>query len=334
MPPEWAPHAATWISWPHNAQTWPNRLARAERAMAIAVSALSAGEHVHVNVLDAAHERHVRECLRLCDAHLDVVHVHHLPTNDAWCRDHGAIFVTRDTSNSPLAAINFGFNAWGGKYPHWDLDNAIPRAMARILDVPCFDAGLILEGGSIDVNGDGALLTTEQCLLNPNRNPGMNRDDIEQALRDFLGVTQIIWLAKGIEGDDTDGHIDDITRFVSRNCVLTSTAPTDDPNHAALAANLARLRNTRLIDGTPLELLELPTPSLHDKNGHPLPASYANFYIGNDVVLMPAYGGETDEIAAGIIAGCFPKRKLRAIDCSDLVYGLGALHCLTQQLPD
>jgi agmatine deiminase len=333
MPPEWAPHAATWISWPHNAQTWPNRLAGAERAMAIAVSALSAGEHVHVNVLDAAHERHVRECLRLSGTNIDAVHVHHLPTNDAWCRDHGAIFVTRDDPDSPLAALNFGFNSWGGKYPPWDLDNAIPQAMARILDVPCFDAGLILEGGSIDVNGDGALLTTEQCLLNPNRNPGMNRDDIEQALRDFLGVTQIIWLGEGIEGDDTDGHIDDITRFVSRNRVLTSTVPPDDPNHAALAANLTRLRNTQLNDGTPLIVRELPTPSLRDENGQPLPASYANFYIGNEIVLMPAYGGESDELAAGVIASCFPNRKLRAIDCRDLVYGLGAFHCLTQQVP-
>ena len=337
MPPEWAPHAATWISWPHNPQTWPGRLAGAERAIAQAVSALSAGERVHINVLDADHEQHVRECLRLAGTDPGAVRLHHAPTNDAWCRDHGAVFVTRDDPHAPLAAINFGFNAWGGKYPPWDLDNAIPPLMARILGVPCFDGGMILEGGSIDVNGAGALITTEQCLLNANRNPSMSRDDIEQRLRNQLGVSQIIWLGEGIEGDDTDGHIDDIARFVSHDCVLSASVPKNDPNHDALAANLARLRETRLADGTPLVVHELPMPQFgHGHgNGHSaaLPASYANFYIGNEVILMPAYGGERDEIAASIIASCFPRRKLHAIDCRDLVHGLGALHCLTQQVP-
>ena len=301
--------------------------------MAQAVSALSTGEQVHVNVLDADHEQHVRELLRFADTNLNVVQMHHAPTDDAWCRDHGAIFVTRDNPQTPLAAINFGFNAWGGKYPPWELDNAIAGMMAHTLGVPCFDAGMILEGGSIDVNGDGALLTTEQCLLNPNRNPSMSREDIEQALRAHLGVTQIIWLGEGIEGDDTDGHIDDITRFVSRECVLSATAPAGTANHAALAANLARLRETRLSDGTKLVVRELPMPQLRDHDDNALPASYANFYIGNEVVLMPAYGGDGDAIAAGILASCFPTRKLRAIDCRDLVYGLGAFHCLTQQVP-
>jgi agmatine deiminase len=333
MPAEWSQHAATWISWPHNPRTWPGRLASAEQAMANAVSALSTGEHVHVNVLDDAHEKRVLDQLRLAHANLDAVHLHHARTNDAWCRDHGAIFVTRNSADAPLAAINFGFNAWGGKYPAWDLDNAIPQSMATILGVPCFNVDMILEGGSIDVNGDGALLTTEQCLLNVNRNPTLTREDIESQLRSHLGVTQIIWLGEGIKGDDTDGHVDDITRFVSRDCVLSATAPPGDPNHHALMENLARLRATRLIDGTALQVRELPMPQFRDQDNEVLPASYANFYIGNEVVLMPAYGGRADEVAADIIASCFPERELRAIDCRDLIYGLGAVHCLTQQVP-
>ena len=333
MPAEWAPHAATWISWPHNAQTWPGCLAAAEQAMARAVSALSAGEHVHVNVLDKDHAQHVSDHLRLAGAQLGAVRLHQAPTNDAWCRDHGAIFVTRKDPQAPLAAVNFGFNAWGEKYPPWDLDDAIPSTMARILDVPCFDGAMILEGGSIDVNGAGALITTEQCLLNPNRNPSMNRSDIEQRLRSHLGVSQIIWLGEGIEGDDTDGHIDDITRFVSRRCVLTCSSPRGAPNHEVLTANLARLRNTRLEDGSALLVRELPMPRLRDHSDNALPASYANFYIGNEVVLMPAYGADSDESAAATLADFFPARKVHAIDSRDLVHGLGAFHCLTQQVP-
>jgi agmatine deiminase len=333
MPAEWSPHAATWISWPHNPQTWPGRLASAEQTMAHAVSALSTGEQVHINVLDHAHQQQVLGHLRLAGANMAAVRLHLAPTNDAWCRDHGAIFVTRDNPCAPLAALNFGFNAWGGKYPPWDLDDAIPPTMAHILGVPCYDIDMIVEGGSIDVNGDGALLTTEQCLLNANRNPSMNREDIEHGLRSHLGVTQIIWLGEGILGDDTDGHIDDIARFVSRECVLSATAPRGDANHLQLTENLARLRETRLADGTALVVRELPMPQHHDQHDCALPASYANFYIGNEVVLMPAYGGHGDEVAAGVIASCFPGRKLRAIDCRDLVYGLGALHCLTQQVP-
>ncbi len=301
--------------------------------MALAVSALSSGEQVHVNVLDTAHEQHVRNCLREANTDLGSVQIHHVPTNDAWCRDHGAIFVTRDNVRLPLAAVNFGFNAWGGKYPPWDLDDHIPATMAKILGVPCFDGGMILEGGSIDVNGDGALLTTEQCLLNANRNPTMTRADIEQRLHSQLGISQVIWLGEGIEGDDTDGHIDDISRFVSRDCVLSACAPAGSPNHAPLAANLTRLRETTLRDGTALIVRELPMPELHNSDGDALPASYANFYIGNEVVLMPAYGAPQDAVAAQIIAECFPQRQLHAIDCRALVHGLGAFHCLTQQVP-
>ncbi len=333
MPAEWAPHAGTWISFPHNPETWPGRLAAAEGTMAAAAAALSLGETVHVNVLDAEHETHVEALLRAAGARLEALRLHRVPTNDAWCRDHGAIFVTRAAAQAPLAALDFGFNAWGGKYPPWDLDDAVPEHMARILEVPRYRCDMVLEGGSIEVNGDGALITTEQCLLNPNRNPTLDRAAIEERLRDWLGVSQIVWLGEGIEGDDTDGHVDDITRFVGRTRVLTAVAAPGDSNHAALAANRARLAEVRLADGTPLEVVELPSPRLDDDGGSPLPASYANFYIGNRVILMPAFGSDADEEAARIIGACFPGRAVRAIDCRDLVHGFGAFHCLTQQVP-
>jgi agmatine deiminase len=334
MPAEWEPHAATWVSFPHNQETWPGHLDAAERAMASAVAALSAAEAVHVNVLDAAHREHVEARLAEAGARGAALHFHHIPTNDAWCRDHGAIFVVRDDRDAPLAALDFGFNAWGGKYPPWDLDDAVATRMAEALDVPRFDGAMVLEGGSVDVNGDGALLTTEQCLLNANRNPDLSRGDIEQRLRDFLGVRQILWLGEGIEGDDTDGHVDDITRFVSRTRVVTAVAPPGDRNHEALAHNRARLAAMRLDDGAPLEIVDLPTPTLHDARGEALPASYANFYIGNGVVLMPGYGGEADRVAAQRLHSCFASREVRTIDCRELIHGFGAFHCLTQQVPD
>jgi agmatine deiminase len=205
--------------------------------------------------------------------------------------------------------------------------------MARILGVPRYACDMILEGGSVDVNGAGALITTEQCLLNPNRNPALSRADIEARLRAWLGVSQIIWLGEGIAGDDTDGHVDDITRFVAPARVLTAVAPADDPNHEPLAANRARLTETRLSDGTPLEVLELPSPRLRDEAGDALPASYANFYIGNRVILLPGYGGALDAVAGERVAACFPERAVHIIDCRELVHGLGAFHCLTQQVP-
>ena len=333
MPAEWAPHAATWISWPHNAETWPARLAATEHAMATAVAALSAGEGVHVNVLDAHHEAEVRARLAAAGARMDAVRLHAVPTDDAWCRDHGAIFVTRRAREAPLAAVDFGFNAWGGKYPPWDRDDAVAARMAAILGVPCFAGGMVLEGGSVEVNGDGAVLTTEQCLLNPNRNPSLGREAIEQRLRDTLGVAQVLWLDEGIEGDDTDGHVDDVTRFAGRARVITAVAPRGARNHEALDANRRRLAGMRLLDGTPLEVLEVPTPDVLDASGEPLPASYANYYVGNRVVLMPAYDDALDGEAARRIGACFPGRELIAIDCRDVVHGLGALHCLTQQVP-
>jgi agmatine deiminase len=331
MPAEWAPHQATWISWPHNPETWPGCLPEAETAMVAAVKTLAAGETVRINVLDAEHEMHVRGLLgAVADSPAVVFHV--IPTDDAWCRDHGAIFV-RDAAGK-LAAVDCGFNAWGGKYPPWDRDDAAAAQMAAILGLPRFAGGMILEGGSIDVNGAGALLTTEQCLLNPNRNPGLSRADIEERLRLLFGIQQVLWLGDGIIGDDTDGHVDDITRFVGHDRVVTVVEPDPaDPNHAPLADNLERLRSMRLADGRPLRIIELPMPEPVELDGERLPASYGNFYIGNQVVLMPAFDQPRDELAARILARCLPGRRVIPIRANELVIGLGAFHCLTQQVP-
>lgn len=333
MPPEWAPHQGTWLSWPHNPETWPGHLEAAERALAGAVAALAAGELVHINVRDAAHERHVAGLLsgRADPARL---RLHRVPTNDAWCRDHGAIFVTRPGSAAPLLALDFGYNAWGGKYPPFDLDNEVPRRMAELLGVPRQVGDMILEGGSIEVNGAGTLLTTEQCLLNPNRNPQLDRAGIERRLRDFLGVRTVLWLGEGIVGDDTDGHVDDLTRFVAEDTVVTVVEPdTADANHRALAENRERLAHMRLADGRALTVLELPMPAPLLRDGQRLPASYANFYIGNRVVLLPVFDCPQDDVAAAVLARCFPGRRVVGIDCRDIVVGLGTLHCLTQQVP-
>nr|WP_049787940.1 agmatine deiminase family protein [Rhodothermus marinus] len=332
MPPEWAPHRATWLSWPHNRETWPDELAQVERTMAEVVRLLSHSEAVYINVNDAAHERHVRQLLDEAGVS-GPVRFFHIPTDDAWIRDHGAIFVVHP-QRRVLAATVWGFNSWGGKYPPWDRDAQVARRMAEALQVPIFDGGMILEGGSIDTNGAGTLLTTEQCLLNPNRNPHLDRAAIEQRLKDFLGVRQVLWLGRGLEGDDTDGHVDDLTRFVAEDVVVTAVETNPhDPNYDVLQENLERLRAFRLPDGRPLQIIELPMPEPLEIAGERVPATYANFYIANGLVLMPAYGDARDETAREILQRCFPERTVVPVDCRAIIRGLGALHCLTQQVP-
>ncbi|MGB5440765.1 MAG: agmatine deiminase family protein [Gammaproteobacteria bacterium] len=333
MPAEWGPHQCTWVSWPHNKKTWPGKFASVEPVMARLVGALSQNELVRLNVLDAAHERHVRNQI---EDHVNARNIafHHFPTNDAWCRDHGAIFVTRSDQDDPMLALDFQYNAWGGKYPPYDLDNAIAAKMAAALDVPGYAVDMVLEGGSIDVNGAGALLTTQQCLLHPNRNPSLSRDAIEALLRDTLGVRQILWLGEGITGDDTDGHIDDLTRFVAEDTVITMVEHNrSDENYLPLAENRQRLAGMQLADGRPLKVLEMQMPQPVEYEGDRLPASYANFYIGNRVVLMPTFDDPADEPGLQVLARCFPGREVIGIDCTDLVLGLGTFHCLTQQVP-
>ncbi len=333
MPAEWEPHQATWLSWPHKRASWPGHFEPVEPVMVRAVAALATSEMVRINVLGPDHEKHVAGLLE-GQVNAGNVTFHHFRTNDAWCRDHGALFVTNPDCEQPLLALDFRFNSWGNKYPPFDLDDAIPRQMADGLGIPCKSLDFVLEGGSIDVNGAGALLTTEQCLLHPNRNPGYDRDGIENLLKAELGVHQVLWLGDGIAGDDTDGHIDDLTRFVAEDTVVTvvETNPADE-NHAALAENRERLDRLRLADGRPLQVIELPMPRPLEHDGDRLPASYANFYIGNRVVLMPAFNDPQDAVSEQVLTDLFPNRRVVPIDCSDLVLGLGTFHCLTQQVP-
>jgi agmatine deiminase len=332
MPGEWEPHEATWLSWPkREGISFPGLYDDVLPTFIEIVAALQGSENVRINVTDSSEEAQVRAVL----AKVDTSHVEffHIPTNEPWCRDHGPIFVRRGL-DPKLAVIDWGYNAWGAKYPPFDLDDVVPTKIAERLGFPVYYPGLVMEGGSLDVNGDGALLTTTSCLLNANRNPGHSQSEIEQALRDYLGVSQVIWLGDGIEGDDTDGHIDDITRFVGRNTVLTAIEPDPkDANHRPLAANLEKLRQTKLHDGSALEVIEIPMPPRIERDGQRLPASYVNFYIGNKVILLPIFCSPLDEQAICILQDCFPGRWVIGIDCRNLVWGLGAFHCLTQQQP-
>ena len=331
MPPEWTPHQGTWLSWPHNVETWPGCLPEAEAALERAVVALAGGEVVHINVLDAAHEATLRRRFAASVAP-ERIRFHRIVTDDAWCRDHGAIFAYDDAD--ALVALDFSFNAWGGKYLPYDADAAAARRMAAALGVPRVAIDRVLEGGSIEVNGAGCVLTTEQCLLNPNRNPTLSRADVEAMLDRYLGAPQVVWLGEGIVGDDTDGHIDDLTRFVAEATVVTVVEPNRaDPNHAPLAQNLERLRGVRLRDGRALTIVELPMPDpVHGARGR-LPASYANFYVGNDAVILPVFAAPQDARAIDVLANCFPTRRVVPIDARALVVGLGTFHCLTQQIP-
>jgi agmatine deiminase len=332
MPAEWEPHEATWLSWPHREGiSFPDAYDEVMPVFVQMVDALRESEQVRINVLDRDQEEAVRRLLKGIDtSHVEFLHI---PTNEPWCRDHGPIFIKRE--NEPrLAIVDWDYNAWGGKYPPFDLDEVVPTRIAEHLKLPVYYPGLVMEGGSLDPNGTGSLLTTTSCLLNPNRNPGKSRIEIEQTLCEYLGVTNVLWLGEGIEGDDTDGHIDDISRFVGQNTVLTALEEDPkDPNFEPLQANLALLRAMKAENDTPLEVRPLPMPPRVDKEGRRLPASYANFYIANRVVLLPVFGSPRDELAREILQNCFPVRRIASINCTELVWGLGAFHCLTQQQP-
>ena len=331
MPAEWAPHRGTWLSWPHRESSWPGRFEPVPDVFAEIVRHLAPREEVHINVADDALEASARGTLARAGVPPNNVFFHRNPTNDAWCRDHGPIFVTRGSDH---LILDWGYNAWGGKYPPFDLDDVVPTRVATELGLPVIDPGIVLEGGSIDVNGEGTLLTTEQCLLNPNRNRSLTRAEIEHHLTDYLGVTHILWLGDGIEGDDTDGHVDDLTRFVNPTTVVTVVEDDPaDPNYRPLADNLARLRGMTDQNSRPLDIVTLPMPRAGYVEGQRLPMSYANFYIANQVVLLPTYDPAKDEIAREILQRLFPTRRVVPINCVDLVWGLGSIHCVTQQWP-
>jgi agmatine deiminase len=332
MPAEWEPHAATWLSWPRREGiSFPDSFDGVMPALRAMVEALIESEQVCINICNGVHEAEAREVLR--GLPMERISFQLVPTNEPWCRDHGPIFLTRHI-DPKLAVVDWDYNAWGNKYPPFDLDEVAPTRVAQILDVPVFYPGMILEGGAIDVNGAGALLTTESCLLNKNRNPSLSRDEIEQRLRDYLGVRDILWLGDGIAGDDTDGHIDDLARFVSEKRVVTAIEENhDDKNYEPLRKNLARLRAMK-IGGDAIEITTLPMPKKIVGEGQRLPATYANFYIANTCLLVPTFADPADHAALSILRECFPNRRVIGIDCRELIWGLGAFHCLTQQQPN
>ena len=331
MPAEWEPHAATWLSWPRREGiSFPDSFDRVLPTLRAMVEALIESENVCINVCNGAHEAEARQVLR--GLSMERITFHRIPTNEPWCRDHGPIFLTRK-KEPRLAIVDWDYNAWGNKYPPFDLDEVVPTRVAEIFDVPVFYPRMILEGGAIDVNGDGALLTTKSCLLNPNRNPNLNRDEIEIRLRDYLGAREILWLGEGIEGDDTDGHIDDLARFVSGRMILTVVEENrDDKNYEPLRENLARLRKMK-IGNRKIDIVTLPMPNKIVRENLRLPASYANFYIANSCVLLPTFADANDRIALSILQKLFPDRRVIGIDCRELIWGLGTFHCLTQQQP-
>jgi agmatine deiminase len=343
MPAEWDRHEATWLAWPHNSEDWPGKFQAIPWVYAEIVRLLSAHETVHLIVQHAAEQSRARKILKRAGANLDRVQFHRWPTDRVWTRDSGPIFVRN--AEGKVALTDWHFNAWA-KYDDWKLDDQLPARVTELLGVTAWQPTVeienrakhrvVLEGGSIDTNGAGVLLTTEECLLSEvqQRNPGVSREQLEQAFHDYLGIDQVIWLGCGVAGDDTHGHVDDITRFVSPTTIVTAVEPnTADPNHAPLADNLARLKAARTPAGSQYTIVELPLPRPVVFRQQRLPASYANFYIANGLVLVPTFHDPNDRVALNILAELFPDREVIGIHCVDLVWGLGTLHCMTQQQP-
>ncbi len=334
MPAEWEPHRATWLAWPHNRETWPDQLEIVRDLWTQMIRPLSAEEEVCLLVNDEEVHAEARERLRRAGAVMERVSTYRIPTVDVWIRDCGPTFIVRKGETEPLALNDWIFNAWGQKYESYLRDDSVAKEVAALRRVPAFERGIVLEGGSIDVNGCGTCLVTEQCLLNPNRNPHLSRQQIEEALWDHLGAGRVIWLGQGIAADDTDGHVDDIARFVNPTTVVCALEKEPrDENYVLLQENYERLQGTTDQDGRKITLVPLPMPGPVVYEGTRLPASYANFYVANGVVLVPAYDHPNDTVALGILAELFPGRKVLGLPCAPLVIGLGAIHCVTQQEP-
>lgn len=348
MPAEWEPHAATWLAWPHNPMDWPGKLLPIPWVYAEIVRHLSRAEDVHILVNNATAAKRAGGVLRRAGANLSRVRFHQWKTDRVWTRDSGPIFVKKEAmgpKKSALAITNWKFNAWA-KYPDWHNDDQIPGRVADLLRLPQWMPAIetpsgphrvVLEGGSIDVNGEGTLITTEECLLSKvqARNPGISREQMERVFRDYLGVEQVLWLNRGIAGDDTHGHVDDIARFVDPNTIVAVVEPNpDDENHLPLQENLDRLKSARNLHGKPFRVIELPMPEPVVFDKQRLPASYANFYIANGRVLVPTLNHSVDRKALNTLADAFPSREVVGIYCGDLIWGLGAIHCMTQQQPE
>jgi agmatine deiminase len=341
MPAEWEPHEATWLGWPHNRTDWPGKFEPIHWVYGEIVRKIAPGELVRIVVNSPAHELRARKVLKSVGVSMSRIQFLRFPTNRGWTRDFGPLFIKRRKPRPELAIDRFRFNAWA-RYPDWKKDDAIPERAARRWKMKMFraqlgDRDVVLEGGSIDVNGSGTVLTTEECLLDQKRqvrNPGFDRGQTEAVLREYLGVINVIWLGKGIAGDDTHGHVDDLCRFVNRRTVVVCREKNhSEKNYRALEENWERLRGARLEDGSKLDVVALPMPSPLFFDGVRLPASYANFYISNAAVLVPTFNDPNDRVALGILAELFPKRSVVGIHSVDLVWGFGTIHCLTQQQP-
>lgn len=333
FPAEWAKHTATWLSWPHKEESWPGKIGMIYNRYAEFVKELAKGELVRINVVDETMRAFAVEQLTSVRADLTKIEFYDFPTNDAWCRDHGPAFLINPETKQKVI-VDWGYNAWGDKYPPYDLDDVIPTKIAQHFGLPVYHPGIVMEGGSVDFNGKGTVLTTTACLLNKNRNPHLNQEQIEGYLHNYYGVEQILWLGDGIVGDDTDGHIDDITRFVNEDTVVTVVEENKaDENHHILQENLDTLKTMRLLNGKQLNIVELPMPDPVYYDGQRLPASYANFYIANAAVIVPTYRCDNDIKALDILTQCFPDRKVIGIDSTDIIWGLGSFHCLSQQEP-
>ena len=337
FPPEWHPHAATWFSWPRpEGISFPDKYHTIPENLARIIREIAPRERVEINVPNGNWEYIVRQQLTDHGCPTDNVYFHHIRTNESWCRDHGPAFVLKRTKNAARAAVvDWGFNAWGGKYPPYDDDDAVPMRIAEKLKLPIFYPLVVMEGGAVDFNGAGTVMTTTSCLLNKNRNPHLSKPQIEQYLKDYYGQRNVVWLGEGIAGDDTDGHIDDLARFLNPTTIVIAIEnDPKDENYRILQDNLKRLRKLKDQDGRPFRIVEIPMPGVVEHDGQRLPATYLNFYFVNGALLVPTYRTKAnDRRALAILRQHLPDHQVIGIDCVELIWGLGAIHCLTQQQP-
>lgn len=334
FPAEFEKHDATWLSWPHKEASWPGKIEAIYPAYAHFVKLLAEGEKVRINVKDEEMKQFALQYLHEAQTNLKQVEFFFHPTNDAWCRDHGPAFLINPNASQKKIIVDWGYNAWGDKYPPYDLDDVIPTLIANHFKLPVYNPGIVMEGGSVEFNGKGTLLTTTSCLLNKNRNPKLNQQQIEKLLVDYYGVSHILWLGDGIAGDDTDGHIDDLTRFVNADTVVTVVESNkQDENYEPLQENLKQLKGMRLENGKRMNIVELPMPAPVIYENQRLPASYANFYISNKYVVVPTFRDKNDHPALMTMQQCFPDKEVVGIDSLDIIWGLGSFHCLSQQEP-
>lgn len=334
FPAEFAPHLATWLSWPHKEASWPGKIESIYPNYCLFIKYLTRGELVRINVVDEAMKQAAIGHLQLAGVDLQKLEFFLHPTNDAWCRDHGPAFLINPAATQKKVIVDWNYNAWGNKYPPYELDDVIPSLIGNHFDIPVYHPGIIMEGGSVEFNGEGTLITSTACLLNENRNPQLNQEQIEGFLHNYYGVEQVLWVKEGIVGDDTDGHIDDTVRFTNADTVITVVEENkNDDNYALLQTNLRQLQKMRLLNGKQLNIIELPMPDEVIYEDQRLPASYANFYIANKHVIVPTFRSPKDDRALQIITNCFPGREVVGIDSTDIIWGLGSFHCLSQQEP-